>query len=647
MSSPTVSLQRSGIAAQTAATAVVVSVPQAPPEMTALPAGLILPAVLIPAENQTETAMMQLTLPDGKELNIPIKSPHMLWGPTPVSIKILPFDLKKEMNLRIHFSAPLPDVKKAAEDLPKTIKTNETVPSLPTGRTISVRAFVMHSVPEQITALMNKLESMESSRPPLLKPNQTVQLELFTHPEQTNSQSESNNTLFKTPEAKQFDTYNLQITEKTQNKEAPKIQSSVSETSSPFSKTPASETPQTDVFPIKEKNVFQNETQSIPKQSQPSDKNIPRQPSFVRATTPEQSVPPDVPSRTNVYEAPKQQMLSQSKPSEVFETTTGLKNTFSETEKNVSAPVRQTERSHLTPLIQQNKTDNENIPVRIPLKGVVFDFKDRSASLVVTKIGVLALEEKIQIPHLTPVKVQITEIEAPLFSASQTKTEHDFFQNLSDTLNILKKADAPVFEAIKNILPQVGNKLPAQIFSFINMVSQNAPLATFIGEANIASIQNIGEKGHSLIKGIEKDFASSSKKVSDGRNSWSGWNIPFLSGAIVEPVSLYIQKPQENEHRQTKFRQKANTVRFLLDLNLTHLGKIQMDGLAHRTERRFDLIVRHQDSLPQSFDDKIHFIFTQTLSALNYTGTVKVDYTNQFIVFTEHFETKQKQGVWA
>ena len=84
----------------------------------------------------------------------------------------------------------------------------------------------------------------------------------------------------------------------------------------------------------------------------------------------------------------------------------------------------------------------------------------------------------------------------------------------------------------------------------------------------------------------------------------------------------------------------------MLDLNLTKLGKLQMEGLARRTEQRFDLIVRHQNDLPSFFDDDIQRIFIQTLSALNYTGTVKVDRTDDFISFTAEEENNDiKRGV--
>ena len=645
MSSPTVSLQNSGTAAQTAATTVVVSIPQAPPEMTALPAGLVLPAVLIPAENSSETATMVLTLPDGKEISMPVKPSHALWGPTPVSIKILPFDLKKSMSVRIHFSAPLPDIKKAAKDLSKAIQSEKAVTSMPSKGSISVRAFVMHSVPEQITALMNEIGGDIEQNIPPLKPNQSVQLELFTQTPQTVPASSKEAPVFiETPEIKQTSSFEAQTTYTLLRSETPKTDKPSFALSSFIQEPTPTVTEKETPLPSSTKSdvVLQTDQKTVNAFNKTTVKTAPVQTSVIPSPSSSASELEILPASFE-----KTSPASSVQTAKV-NTTPAFQNIPVDTKETLPPSFRQAAEQNQSspPLVQQNETNRQNIPVSIPVKGVVFDFKERSACLVVTKAGVLALEEKIQLPHLTPVKVQITEI-FPTPAFSPEKTESNVFQNISTALNLLKETDIKTFEEIKNILPQTGNKLPVQLFSFINMVTKNIPLATFFGETNIAVLQNLSEKGQNFIKEIDKDFLSVSKKVSDGRSSWDGWSVPFLSGDVVEPVSLYLQKANENEHRQTKTNGKTNTVRFLLDLNLTRLGKIQMDGLAHRAERRFDLIVRHQNNLPSEFDDKIHFIFTQTLSALNYTGTVNVDYTDKFIIFNEHIETAKKQGVWA
>ena len=636
MSSPAVSLQNSGFAAQTASTATIVAVPDAPPEMAELPAGSVLPAVIIPAEESEALPVMRLILPDGKELAVAIKLSRAPSVPTPVSIKILPADPKKAMSVRIHFSAPLPDVKKAIKDLPSAIRSQDVVATSPHQRTVPVRAFVLHSVPEQITALMNTLEQPDEQNLPTLKPDQAVRLELSPRSEQPSSDTSPRQTA-----ASALPTAEQSALPQTQEV-LPEAETLPIHVETPSAvPLPTDEAPQTLPLPAKTENTISDPKLQMPPAS---------------TETPSSSAPQTVAAMSEEPIEPlseRQQTVVISEPVETSVRTekkplpTVLQSSVPVKENNESAlpkePAKQTSPALQTP----SEKSADNLPVRIPIKGVVFDFKERSAPLIITKIGVLALEEKIQMPHLTPVNVQITEIsEPPVFSPSE-QAERPVFQSIEEALTLLRETNSEAFEPLKNVLPQTGNKLPAQIASFIRTVSQNAPVASFIGEAGFSAIQNLGEKGHSLLTQIEKEISSSSKKMSDGRSSWKGWTIPFLSGAIVEPVSLYLQRPQEDGHRQKGTALKRNAVRFVLDLNLTQLGKLQMDGLAHRAERRFDLIVRHQNDLPSSFDDKISFIFTQTLTALNYTGTVKVDHTDQFIVLNEQVETEPKRGVWA
>ena len=86
-------------------------------------------------------------------------------------------------------------------------------------------------------------------------------------------------------------------------------------------------------------------------------------------------------------------------------------------------------------------------------------------------------------------------------------------------------------------------------------------------------------------------------------------------------------------------------MRFVVDLSLSRLGKIQLEGLAHRQNRTFSLTIRTQNVLPDGAEAHIKFLFTQTLSALSYAGGVQVRQTNDFIDFAP-LETA-KTGVWA
>ena len=179
MSDPVISFQNQGFIAQSTASTSVVALPDVPPEMTELPAGSVIPGVVRLPESPSDLPVLQLSLPDGKQVDVPVKLGRVLLVPTPVSVKVLPFDPKKGMTVRVHFSAPLPDVNKAIKELPDALRAEADFSNVAGKRTVSVRAFVLHSVPEQISAVMNELESPAgTSLPPALKPHQNVRLEL-------------------------------------------------------------------------------------------------------------------------------------------------------------------------------------------------------------------------------------------------------------------------------------------------------------------------------------------------------------------------------------------------------------------------------------------------------------------------------------
>ena len=640
MSDPVISFQNQGFIAQSTASATVVALPEVPPEMAELPAGSIVSGVIQPSETPSDLPVLQLNLPDGKQIDVPVTLGRFLPVPTPVSVKILPFDPKKGMTVRVHFSAPPLDIDKAINKPPDALHIETDVSTVPDKQTFSVRAFVLSSVPEQISSVINTLAPPAgTSLPPALKPHQNVRLELSLPlrqtpasvqeqtplPTVTETKNPSVPTAVETPER------GSGITQGPLPQEIPATSPTPLPADTPQAQIPA--TPQNTSAALPEP-----QTVAIPPEQNPvSSPDVPMSENIPANVLPEETG--NVISAASAEQVTEQSSSAPARPASV-----AVNNASSPPPENKNGQPAPTASTALPTTEKQT----EIIPARIPLRGVVFDFKARSAPLVVTKIGVLALEENIRLPHLTPVDVEITSVAEPPSFVLPEQRDETAFQAFKDALGGLQKSDPAAFESLKSILPQTGVKLPALIRTFITAASQGVPLASFIGEANAIAIQNLGEKGRTLISAMEKEFSASSKKVSDGRSSWQAWSVPILSGAIVEPVSLYLQKPQEDGHRQNGSSGKQNAVRFVLDLNLSKLGKMQMDGLAHRNERRFDLILRHKNDLPESFDEKIRLIFTQTLSALNYTGTVKVDLTDQFVVLTEEQTgSEQKGGVWA
>ncbi len=285
------------------------------------------------------------------------------------------------------------------------------------------------------------------------------------------------------------------------------------------------------------------------------------------------------------------------------------------------------------------------------LPGTVWQARPEEPMMVATKIGVLAVDAKILLPPLTPVSLQITDIQLPgttLIEKDPLPSFRTSWTILAHALETLEQTDAAAAEAVKRILPQAGNRLPALMMSYVQAAVQGQSFASWLGEANVAALRKAGTKGENILRRLEKEFSSSSKKATDGRTAWRGWDIPLLSGSVVEPVSLFLQQPpEESAHSRSAGTAGKSGVRFVLDMNLTRLGRMQMEGLAYRDRRIFDLTLRHAETMPDVFEPSVRSLFSKTLDALNYAGTLRVNRTDEFLDFRPEEEpgTETKRGV--
>lgn len=583
-----------------------------PPELAALPVGTVLPAVVFPPD-ESGLSTVAVVLPDGAEISFAIKPARPVTVDTPVTIKIQPPETKGGPNFKIIFSAPLPDVGLAARTLNTATGTAApaVVPPDPSAAvSVTVTAFPVLNIPESVAALANEIA--DAALPPIAKPDAKITVEISAKPAPPPPLNPS-----RPPIA------DAALPEKSATPVDPKASVFTKETTA---------TPQTPVPARTDQTAFST-AQPAPTTAtafQPTAAKTLEHSAAPAETANFDARPPDLPAKS--VETPPEQPHSVSRPD------------------NPDAPFRSAETTAVrsAPSTFQTTPDTAARERASVFKGVVFN-PDNAVRppLIVTSAGVLQPEEPVFFPHMTPVSVKIVPPAPDVsdgFAPSADLKDPTAMRVLASALDRLRAVDEQAFETVKSVLPRVGGKLPALMLAYANAAARNVPFAAFLGETNIAAL-NKSEHGKSVLTALEKAFSAAPRKAAGGQSSWTALDIPILSGTVVEPVSLYLQRPNEGEFRRAQTDRKQAGVRFVLDLNLTALGAIQLDGLARRKDRRFDLIVRHRDELPSVFDETVRGIFARTLSALNYTGAVKVDKTDDFIDFRDESGSTAKRGV--
>lgn len=580
-----------------------------PEELAALPVGTELPAVLMPPESSADFPVLNVTMPDGFVIEIPVKLNKIPTAPIEVSLKIAAKEAKDLLSVQIKHLPNVPDA-------PKALETGQTVSSAGAGHPYSSTIF-------EATPLQTLPESAVQNLPPqiaktvaetsrILDPNVKISFVLV---------SDSVQETEGLPQVQPSENF-VQPSQANNKIAAPQTEGSVRNVT-------LLQNGKEDLSLSKtEQKIYD----AVDKILRPSAQKEDFSPVLMREVQPASGKA--TPVSEQIFEKSVLSSLSES-PKEALGAAariTAAKDTLPlPTETEDGTQKRNQEASPRLLFVPKTGTI---------LKGTVFSYGSDSSAVIATKIGILALENNVKLPDLTPVTVKITDVRLPtLLERDPLPAERNTWTILNHALETLKQTDEAAYDAFKAVLPQTGNKLPALMISFMQAaVREGATVRSRLGEANIAALQKTAS-GQQILKRLEREFSTSAKKATDGQNVWKGWDIPLLSGSAVEPVSLFLQRPPEDAERHEKCAPLQNAVRFVLDMNLSRLGKIQLEGIAGRQKQRFDLIIRHRNDMPPEFEPTVRALFVKTLDALSYAGNLKISKTEEFIDLRPAAET--------
>ena len=617
-----------------------------PPEsLSQLPFATEIPALILPADDGGKTPVLQITTETGETVSIPIKPPFQITRPLRLSVRVMPNDMQDAVTFKMLFPTKPRVPSPKAENLPAPQNVAGKAPEQPASSSVLLpekdvpvrpsfpaEGLVMRSVPDKIAELFPDLVPPANAAVSQKAPQ--IFMELIP----------DDNTL------------------------AVFGEKSTPATTDPIAPATATPVPEEDIVPnivIKLPDTGKPERPTTPQTtplsafSDAEKTNPKQQPAPTNDAVPppgKQTVKaPDVSAGSSASEtvSPDKAEISTGKaplPPSPLPAGKAVKVSLTETEKLPDGAIKQTDGTAVPVTDKSPRFETGAV-----LKGVVYKPVSDAPTLLATEAGVVAVSHEIPLPHLTPVAVKITALSRPAELLSDIP-EQDAplpFKNpwtvLSHALESVQTTDADAYAEMLAVLPKAGDKLPALMMNFMTAATKGVPFTAWLGEDVIAALRKT-EKGDRLLRRLEKEFSAEPKKATDKSGSaWKGWNIPVLSGSVVEPVSLYLQRPPQDDNNAAQSAKskiaRSDSVRFVLDLRLSRLGKLQLEGLANRKNKTFSLTIRHSDSLPPTFETDVRKIFTATLDALSYAGTVSIMQTNDFIDFSP--ADNLQQGVWA
>lgn len=187
------------------------------------------------------------------------------------------------------------------------------------------------------------------------------------------------------------------------------------------------------------------------------------------------------------------------------------------------------------------------------------------------------------------------------------------WETLDQAIRLLEAANpVAASQVTQNLVGRPGPQLTAAIALFITAV-RGGDLRAWLGEETTRALDQLrGQVGTTL----REEFGTLQRASEPTDSGWRAFFIPFLDNGQLNQVRLFLH--QEDDTEGDAEDEDAAKAHFVVDLSLSQLGDLQIDGTVN--PRTVDLLIRTRETLPDTMRQDIRDIFTTTLARTGIEG---------------------------
>ena len=138
-----------------------------------------------------------------------------------------------------------------------------------------------------------------------------------------------------------------------------------------------------------------------------------------------------------------------------------------------------------------------------------------------------------------------------------------------------------------------------------------------------------------LLSQLDEDFALLSRANTEPQpNEWRTAIIPLFGASGLEQFQLHTQIQSDREAKEN------------MDISLSRIGRIQLDGFLRKKRKQLDLIIRTEGSLPKKMRIEISKIYRNLSEISKFTGQMTFQVNQNFVeIPMPHYEDQSIRGV--
>jgi hypothetical protein len=266
-------------------------------------------------------------------------------------------------------------------------------------------------------------------------------------------------------------------------------------------------------------------------------------------------------------------------------------------------------------IMPQAITATQPIKVGGILDGTVSNTGISTQTVVGTQVGQIALNTTTPLPVGTKVEFQIIEIQPTDKTPPNSLANERLGQiivgtgqwpTLQETVQFLSEANPVTAQQLLNsILPRLDAAFAANILTFL-LTLRTGDIRHWLGDAPTRALTQLKP---ALLRRLRDDF-SGLKRIAEESPSTEGrlFSIPLSTESQIEQIRLWLHRQNEDTNENEEGRKKPG-VRFVIEINLSRLGRVQLDGFVEDENKRFHLIIRSDNRLNDDIQQGIRTVF--------------------------------------
>ncbi|MFW0776673.1 MAG: hypothetical protein ACN2B6_03015 [Rickettsiales bacterium] len=174
----------------------------------------------------------------------------------------------------------------------------------------------------------------------------------------------------------------------------------------------------------------------------------------------------------------------------------------------------------------------------------------------------------------------------------------------------------------------LAQQMSAGLLLFISAL-RGGDFRNWMGRDNVEWLRRNGHEP--LLQKAEGEFLTMARAFGDQpAHQWQTLVFPFIAAGEMQQARMFLKKDKRN----TKDNDEEEDTRFVLEVELSQLGEMQMDGFVRKHEKtlEFDLIIRSHLPLNETMQNDILEIYNNIGELTGYQGTLQFQAVEEFPV---------------